>query len=252
MRRENMWKVAISGVLALTLAVTGITLYNNEKKDEPKEKKQQEAQLVENIGDEEFNDDPFESQDVSSGEVNAENYEEYSDENDSVGKNNAVTGNHADDKSKNTSGDVVPTLNFTEDSVMVWPVAGEVLIDYSMETTTYFSTLDQYKCCNGVVLSTEVGTAVQAAANGTIVSIAENEETGLTVSMDLGNGYYAIYGQMKGLNAKVGDTVEQGKIFGYIEEPTKYYVKEGANLYFSMKKDGTYVDPMIYLETVVE
>ena len=37
-----------------------------------------------------------------------------------------------------------------------------------------------------------------------------------------------------------------------IYNPTKYYVKEGANLYFSMTKDGNPIDPMIYIETVTE
>lgn len=251
MRKENMWKAAISGVLVLTLVATGITLYRTGKEDKPEEKKKQEAQLVENTGDEDLNEDPFESQNVSNGSVDAENYG--TDENNSGDVVKPIEGADAQgNESKDTSGEVLPALNFTEDSVMVWPVKGEILIDYSMETTTYFPTLNQYKCCNGVVLGAEAGTAVQAAANGTITSIAENEETGLTVSMDLGNGYRAVYGQMKGLKAKVGDTVEQGEIFGYIAAPTKYYVKEGANLYFSMKKEGVYVDPMIYLETVVE
>ena len=253
MRKENMWKAAISGVLVLTLVATGITLYSTGKEDEPEEKQRNEAQLVENTGNEELNDEPFDSQDVSNGSVNAENYSDDENKNSSddvVKPTEGADGN--EDDSKDLSGDVPSAPNFTEDSVMVWPVNGKVLIDYSMETTTYFSTLDQYKCCNGVVLGAEAETAVQAAANGTIISIAENEETGLTVSMDLGNGYRAVYGQIKGLNAKVGDTVEQGEIFGYIAQPTKYYVKEGANLYFSMKKDGEYVDPMIYLETVVE
>lgn len=240
MRRENMWKAIISGVLVLTLVVTGITLYNTGKEEDSKEKKNKEAQLVENTGDEKLNEDSFEAKDVSNDSAEAQNFETDGDDNVN------------DDDTQNVSGDVLPALNFSDDSVMMWPVNGEVLIDYSMETTTYFETLNQYKCCNGVVLGAEVGTAVQASANGKILSISENEETGLTVSMDLGNGYRAVYGQLKGLSKKVGDTVAQGEIFGYVEKPTKYFVKEGANLYFSMKKDGTYVDPMIYLETVAE
>lgn len=245
MRRANMWKAVISGALVLSLVVTGITLYNTGKEDDSKEKENKEAQLVENTGDETLNEDPFEAKDVSNDSVEAQNF-------GTDGYDEAKSDDANEDDTQDASGDVLPALNFSDNSVMMWPVNGEVLIDYSMETTTYFETLNQYKCCNGVVLGAEVGTAVQAAANGTILSISENEETGLTVSMDLGNGYRAVYGQLKGLSKKVGDTVAQGEIFGYIEKPTKYFVKEGANLYFSMKKDGAYVDPMIYLETVAE
>ena len=76
MRRENIWKAVISGVLVLTLAVTGITLYNTGKEEEQKEKQKNEAQLVEDTNDEKLNEDPFEAQDVSNGSVDAQNFEE--------------------------------------------------------------------------------------------------------------------------------------------------------------------------------
>lgn len=68
----------------------------------------------------------------------------------------------------------------------------------------------------------------------------------------LGNGYQATYGQLKDIAVEPGQTVESRTILGYVSDPTKYYVKEGANLYFSMTKDGNPIDPMIYIETVTE
>lgn len=253
MRKENMWKAVVAGALVITMAATGITLYNTGEQEEPDTELQEKSQLVEGETDEELKDgEPFESQDVSNNTAIAEGYEEKTDEEPL--KTTEVTSDEEEyvDDSTGTSSAVLPALNFTEDSVMVWPVSGEVLIDYSMETTTYFSTLDQYKCNNGIVLGAEVGTAVQAAVNGKILSIVDNEETGLTVTMDIGNGYQAIYGQLKELKVKAGETIAQGEILGYVENPTKYFVKEGSNLYFAVKKDGEYIDPMIYLETVTE
>ncbi len=251
MKRENMWKAVIAGALLLTIVATGVTLYNT---SEDGKKKQSDGQeLVQKDGEEDVDDNSFESQDASNGSVGAENYgADDKVKNSDEDTNSKPLDKSDEDDNKVTSGDVLPEINFSEDSVMVWPVNGKVLIDYSMETTTYFATLNQYKCCNGIVVGAEIGTAVQAAANGKVVSIVENEETGMTVTMDLGNGYYAIYGQLKGLRAKVGDIVEKGVILGYVEEPTKYFVKEGANLYFALNKSGEYVDPMIYLETTVE
>ena len=46
---------------------------------------------------------------------------------------------------------------------------------------------------------------------------------------------------------KVGDYVEAKSVLGYVSQPTKYYSKEGSNLYFAMKKDGEPVDPIAYL-----
>ena len=86
-----------------------------------------------------------------------------------------------------------------------------------------------------------------AVANGKIVSIAENEETGITMTVDMGNGYQAIYGQLKDVPFQAEEYVSAGSVLGYVNEPTKYYSKEGANLYFALKKDGMPLDPMQYL-----
>ena len=51
-------------------------------------------------------------------------------------------------------------LDFTADSRMLWPVRGNVLLDYSMDKTIYFPTLDQYKCNPGIVIQSDVNTYV--------------------------------------------------------------------------------------------
>ena len=56
----------------------------------------------------------------------------------------------------------------------------------------------------------------------------------------------AIYGQLKDVTFKEGDSVEAGHVIGFVKEPTKYYVKEGANVFFQLKKDGKPVDPKDY------
>ncbi len=38
-----------------------------------------------------------------------------------------------------------PKLSFSEDTLMEWPVHGTILLDYNMDQTVYFPTLDQYK-----------------------------------------------------------------------------------------------------------
>lgn len=139
------------------------------------------------------------------------------------------------------------TINFTEDSLMEWPVNGDILLDYSMDKTIYYPTLDLYKYNPAIVVAAEVNTPVLAAANGQVLSIGSNEETGVTVTLDMGNGYQAVYGQLKEVAFEEGDQIEEGTIIGYVSEPTKYYCTEGANLYFAMTKDGSALDPLMYL-----
>lgn len=126
------------------------------------------------------------------------------------------------------------------------PINSAVVLDYSMDKTIYFPTLEVYKYNPAMIYAAKVNDKVSIVGKGTITKIYENEETGCTVVEDLGGGYEAIYGQLKDVTFKEGDSVEAGHVIGFVKEPTKYYVKEGANVFFQLKKDGKPVDPKDY------
>lgn len=140
------------------------------------------------------------------------------------------------------------SLHFSPKKDLAWPMEGDVILDYSMDQTVYFATLDQYKYNPAVIIAGKVNDAVRAAATGKITKIQTNEETGLTVTMDLGDGYTAVYGQLKEVLYNEGAVVDAGNTIGYVAEPTKYYSVEGSNLYFELLKDKEPVNPMQYLE----
>jgi septal ring factor EnvC (AmiA/AmiB activator) len=140
------------------------------------------------------------------------------------------------------------SLHFQGTEDMVWPLEGNVILDYSMDSTIYFPTLEQYRYNPAVIISGNVNDKVYLVAKGRITDISENEVTGCTVTEDLGDGYTAIYGQLKELNFDVGDMVDAGQIIGYVSEPTKYFSVEGSNLYFELQKDGEPVNPLEYFE----
>lgn len=142
-----------------------------------------------------------------------------------------------------------PTLSFSpEMDKLLWPVAGNVILDYSMDKSVYFSTLDQYKYNPAVIIQGSPDASVMCAAQGKVTKIETLEETGTTVTMDIGDGYELIYGQLKELTVKEGDYLKAGETLGYISDPTKYFAKEGCNLYFEVRKDGESVDPMTLLQ----
>ena len=107
-------------------------------------------------------------------------------------------------------------INFTEDSYILWPVNGAVIMSYSMDKTVYFQTLDQYKYNPAVIIEGAEGDQVLCGA------------------------------QLKEVPVKVGDYVEAKSVLGYVSQPTKYYSKEGCNVYFEMRKDGQPVNPVEY------
>lgn len=145
------------------------------------------------------------------------------------------------------TGNNVSGLTFGKESVFIWPVNGNIIIDYDMEGVVYHPTLDVYKCSDSVCIQSEEGIPVYAGAGGTVLEISRNAEIGNYVRMNLGNGYEVTYGCLKDIQVSGGLTVKTGDLIGYVGAPTKYYSLEGANLYIKLTENGTPVDPLEYL-----
>ena len=136
---------------------------------------------------------------------------------------------------------VEKTLHFTESDGMQKPVQSDILMHYSMDKSIYFATLDQYKYNPATIFSAEEGMTVTACAQGKVTSIFENEEIGKAVTLDLGDGYEAPYGQLAELTVNDFAYVILGETIGSVAAPTKYYSAEGSNVYFALTHNG---DPL--------
>jgi len=227
---KNYWKkngfyMVLTGALVVVLGISGIAGYRSGMKDKAD---------AENAA--EFSQ--------------AENAPEVLDETPAVAVGNttdienAVAESVAAAEAANAS--VAET--FGEDAKMVWPVEGEILKEYSPDKTLYFETLDQYKCNPALLIKADVNQEVVGAFGGTVESVTEDSVNGTMITVDMGNGYKAVYGQMKDVNVKEGDAVVKGQAIGNVAQPTKYYTEEGSHLYFGMTKDGAPVNPQNYLE----
>ena len=203
-----------------------------EEGEENQDYTQDTENTVENSLEDSEADEDNSGEDVSSGEETSQ----------TIGNEDAGEATDVSASAVN-----LPAVNFSEDTLMEWPVNGNILLDYSMDQTTYFPTLDQYKLSPGISVGAVEGAPVTAAVNGTVYSIEQDAQTGTTLTMELGNGYQAVYGQLEDLTVSEGDTVKKGTTIGYIAQPTKYYSTEGTNLYFAMKRNGEPVDPIQYL-----
>ncbi len=134
-------------------------------------------------------------------------------------------------------------LNFSMEQGLIRPVDGEVLMHYSMDSSVYFATLDQYKYNPAVLFGAPEDAPVSACAQGLVLSVFSNEEIGNAVTLDLGNGYQATYGQLKDIQVSEGSLIEAGTLLGYVAAPTKYYSLEGSNVYFALTCNNTPVNP---------
>ena len=133
-------------------------------------------------------------------------------------------------------------MHFAADR-MVRPVSGEILIGYSMESSVYFATLDQYKHHPGIVYKAMEGESVNACNAGRVIDIREDAQHGQMLELDLGDGIHAIYGQLGEIEVPVGAEVAPGMKIAGVAKPTKYFSVEGTNLYFELTQDGKSIDP---------
>ena len=138
---------------------------------------------------------------------------------------------------------VTKELSFSEENGLARPAAGDILMHYSMDSSIYFATLDQYKYNPAVMFTAGEGDTVTVCADAKVLSVFENEEIGKAVTLDLGSGYQATYGQLKDIQVTEGSYVDRGEVLGYAAAPTKYYSVEGGNVYFELRRDGAPVNP---------
>lgn len=141
----------------------------------------------------------------------------------------------------------ISNLTFDEEKGLLWPISGETILPYSMEKAIYFPTLAQYKCNPAMCIAGTENMEVLSAYDGVVTSIEEDEESGTTLTMSVGGGYQLVYGNLKDISWKIGDYVAEGTVLGTLSAPTKYYVKEGTNLYFEVLQDDQSVDPLLLL-----
>lgn len=139
-------------------------------------------------------------------------------------------------------------LNFTSDGTIGWPVQGKVVIPYSMETTVYFETLDQYQCSPAMMIAAGQGTTVQNAFLGQVTNITSDNTYGNMVTLYIGNDYSIVYGQLDTIYVNEGDFVKAGESIGTVGKPTDSFEKEGSHLYFQMLQKDQPIDPLLFME----
>lgn len=140
-----------------------------------------------------------------------------------------------------------PALTFSDSDTLIWPIVGNILVNYSMDKTVYFSTLQQYKYNPAIIIQASEGDLITSASAGKVKSVFHDPQIGNAVVMELGGGYEATYGQLTNILVSEGSYVAAGDIIAEVAAPTKYFSVEGTNVYFKLTKDGEPINPMMKL-----
>ena len=102
----------------------------------------------------------------------------------------------------------------------------------------------EYKFHNGVDIGGQMGEPIGAFAAGTVEYIGENDDHGLYLQIDHGNGVKSFYAHCSKLLVSQGQQVAMGETVALVGSTG---VSTGPHLHFEIKCAGVHVDPAYYL-----
>lgn len=128
------------------------------------------------------------------------------------------------------------------------PVSGEAITEYAMEALSYNQTTRDWRVHNGVDYAAEPGTAVCAAADGTVYTVYEDDAMGSTVVIRHTGGYTTKYSSLsQDVAVKPGDEVTVGQTIGYAGDTALVETTLGTHVHFSVTAQDEPMDPMEFL-----
>ena len=261
---QNWWenkKILTSGIaiVAVFAAAVSISMYSGQ--NNKKQEKVDTNQIISLVPEEEQTN-------TASSTIGNSIKEEENTNQTNIQETNTVnkveTNNTADNKST-----VDTTTNKTKDSntpktiatnteaikeekkeiSFTWPVQGDLLKAFSVDSLLYSATLDEWVAHKGIDIRAEQATVVTAAADGTVKSIKNDPRYGLTVVIEHSDNFKTVYSNL--LTAEFiteGETVTQGQTIGTVGNTATFEIADDSHLHFEMLKDSEYIDPTLYLK----
>ena len=136
----------------------------------------------------------------------------------------------------------------TVDVVYSWPVKGQVLRSFSVETLAYDATMGDWRTHSGVDIAAEAGLKVLAAGDGQVVEVYDDAMIGTTVVIQQPDGVTAIYSNLaQEVSVATGDQVGTGAVLGTVGDTAIAESGMESHLHLEMMVNEEYVDPLTYL-----
>lgn len=129
------------------------------------------------------------------------------------------------------------------------PLSGQTVMVYSMDQLSYDPTTRDWRTHAGIDIAAEAGTAVTAAADGTVYTTYDDELLGTTVVIRHTGGYTTTYASLdQELAVAPGDTVKLGQTIGYVGSSAMVETALGDHLHFAVTCNDQPVNPETFFE----
>ena len=254
-------KIILSGsIISFTIAlVIGVALYSNDNRYNSYKNIANPDQIISIAPENEIDNETSETS-TSVGKSVEESQNENKNTTEEVKQNtnnvNNVSNNNTNDTKTTTNTTskkktAAVNSNATENKQIefAWPVKGEILKAFSVDSLLYSSTLQEWTVHNGIDIKADKTSVVGAAADGVVKSIKNDPRYGLTVILEHANGYKSVYSNLLTAEFVIeGEKIHQGQTIGTVGNTANFEVTDEPHLHFEMLKDGEYVDPTLYLK----
>ena len=121
---------------------------------------------------------------------------------------------------------------------LLWPVPGKLRVGYGTSRHGDLGTLIE---SHGFDIQADVGTPVQAAANGKVIFANSLRGYGKLMIIDHGGKYYTLYAHVSRFTKQLGDSVAAAEKIGY----SGYEGRDAV--YFEIRQGGKPIDPADWL-----
>lgn len=126
--------------------------------------------------------------------------------------------------------------------VFRWPCNGVITSYFGGRYTGIYGASTYHE---GIDIANSYGTVIYASDGGTVTRAGWYGGYGYLVIIDHGNGYETYYGHCSSMLVSAGEHVYQGQAIAYMGATG---VASGSHCHFSIVRNGTFVNPMYYLE----
>ena len=149
-------------------------------------------------------------------------------------------------KNQTSAGEVTPPVPEEPSyngGAFMWPCPSSTRVtsDYGTRLSPTAGASSNHK---GLDIGAAFGSAIVAAADGTVAYAGYNSGMGNYVMLSHGDGLYTVYGHCSALLVSTGDTVGAGQTIAQVGSTG---ISTGNHLHFGVSKDGAYVSPWNYL-----
>ena len=132
-------------------------------------------------------------------------------------------------------------------SVIVLPVRGETIQDFSTQALSYNETTQDWRLHSAVDIAAE-GQSVVACMAGTVEDVFEDDYLGTTVVLSHDDGIETVYSNLAAVPAvNVGQEVEAGEVIGAVGTTAILESASAPHLHFQVLRNGEAIDPIGFL-----